>query len=415
MLERLSPGKRNWALAGLSAALLWFAWSVRAVLNPLILGYLLAYILNPMVGNLERRGWGRRAAANLIFVSFFVVLTAVGATVLQQGSALVRDLTTSDLATEVRRSLPEWVRGMLGGEADAAEEEADAGGAVEVGGSGDVEPQTAGPVAETDPAVDPTMGEALAEALGQLWTEIRAEQASDVRELALRQAGTVWPWLRSFFGSLLALGTLLFLLPIYAYFLLFELDRIHEFVLRYVPAREKERLSRIAGQMGEVLASFFRGRLLICVLKGAVVTAGLWIAGVPYFVLLGMGSGFLALAPFVGPLLGFAGAFLLVLAEEGWLVAGLKTGVVFGLAEVIEGYVLLPRILGNSLGLHPVVVLASVFVGGAALGMFGFLIAVPLAAAAVIVARELVLPALADWADEGGAGDEDGDGGGDGS
>ena len=72
----------------------------------------------------------------------------------------------------------------------------------------------------------------------------------------------------------------------------------------------------------------------------------------------------------------------------------------FGVAELIEGYVLLPAILGDSLGLHPVVVLLSVFVGGAALGMFGFLIALPLAAALVIIAREMVLPALADFADE---------------
>ncbi len=74
----------------------------------------------------------------------------------------------------------------------------------------------------------------------------------------------------------------------------------------------------------------------------------------------------------------------------------------FGLGEVIEGYVLVPKILGNSLGLHPVVVMVSVFAGGAALGMFGLLIAIPLTASLVIVTRELVLPALAQFADEDG-------------
>ena len=78
----------------------------------------------------------------------------------------------------------------------------------------------------------------------------------------------------------------------------------------------------------------------------------------------------------------------------------IKTGLIFGVAEILEGYVFMPRILGDSLGLHPVAILASVFVGGAALGMFGFLIAVPLTAALLIFIRELVLPALADWADE---------------
>jgi predicted PurR-regulated permease PerM len=66
----------------------------------------------------------------------------------------------------------------------------------------------------------------------------------------------------------------------------------------------------------------------------------------------------------------------------------------------MEGYVLVPKILGDSLGLHPVVVFVTVFVGGASLGMFGFLLALPIMACIVILVRELVLPALADFADE---------------
>ena len=157
--------------------------------------------------------------------------------------------------------------------------------------------------------------------------------------------------------------------------------------------------------------------MLICLLKGGVITAGLFAVQVPYAVFLGMGSGFLSLVPFVGPVFGFAAAFVLAAfppgavevtaaAAEGpsvWvpiLWALLRTGGVFVAAELLEGYVLLPKILGDSLGLHPVVVLASIFIGGAALGMFGFLIALPLTAALVILVREMVLPALADFADE---------------
>ena len=80
----------------------------------------------------------------------------------------------------------------------------------------------------------------------------------------------------------------------------------------------------------------------------------------------------------------------------------IRTVSVFGVAEMLEGYVLVPKVLGESLGLHPVVVLASVFVGGAALGMFGFLIALPLTAVLVILAKEFVLPAMAAFADEDG-------------
>jgi len=400
MLERLSRHKRNLVLLGLAVVVLWFSWTVRSVLNPLILGYLLAYILSPMVQNLERRGWGRRAAANLIFVSFFALAGAVLLAVVHQGRGLVRDLASTDLVEEVRRNLPTWVGGLLeDGEALIAGEpessEAGAGGARESA----PEPQVNGQVPdEALPAVEPSLREALTETLRELWSEIRTEGPS--RELALRQATTVWPYLRSFFGSVMALLTLLFTLPIYAYFLLFELDGIHAFVLRHVPKRERARFERVGTQLGEVLASFFRGRLTICVLKGALITVGLWLCGVPYFAFLGMASGMLSLAPFVGPMLGFVLALLLAVARDGLLLGLLEAGTVFGLAELVEGYVLLPRILGNSLGLHPVVILASVFVGGAALGMFGFLIAVPITAALVIVTREMVLPALRAWADE---------------
>ena len=195
------------------------------------------------------------------------------------------------------------------------------------------------------------------------------------------------------------------LLPVYTYFLLFELERIHELVRQHVPKRERERVTRIGRRVGEVIASFFRGRLLICLLKGLVLAFGLTILQVPYGFLLGVLSGFLSLVPFVGPMIGFGATFLISLQGADpesagiWMSLALIGGV-FMLAEILEGYVFIPKILGDSLGLHPVVILLSVFVGGAALGFFGFLIAVPLAATLIILFRELVMPALEDFAEE---------------
>ena len=113
----------------------------------------------------------------------------------------------------------------------------------------------------------------------------------------------------------------------------------------------------------------------------------------------------MSLIPFVGPFIGFALTFLISLQGadlEGsgiWVLLALVGGL-FMLAEILEGYVFIPKILGDSLGLHPVVILLAVFVGGAALGFFGFLIAIPLAAAVIILFRELVMPALEDFAEE---------------
>lgn len=394
MLERLSPTKRNLALAALGLLVVWFSWTVRTVLNPVILGYLLAFVLNPMVQALERRGWGRRAAANLIFLAFFVGASLIGLVVFWQARALVRDVSESDFLQRAWERVEEEAGSFLGREED-----------VEADAEGDV----VGEPSEEEVASTPEKKEAAL--MARILRELQKEET---QQRAIAGATAVWPYVSSFFGSVVALITLLILLPVYAYFLLFELDRIHSFVYRYIPRREKERFARIGRQVGEVLAHFFRGRLLICVLKGAVITVGLLIVQVPYAVFLGMGSGFLALIPFVGPLIGFVAAFLMAAFPPGtggvveseaaaWVPiawAAARTGAVFVIGELLEGYVFLPKVLGDSLGLHPVVVLASVFIGGAALGMFGFLIAIPLTAALVILGREMVLPALADFADE---------------
>lgn len=400
MLERLSPKTRNLALAALGLIVVWFSWTVRAVLNPVILGYLLAFVLNPMVQGLESRGWKRRSSANAIFLAFFLLATLTGLAVFWQGRALVRDIGESDSFQNGWSQVEDWASDFLAGE--------------ETEGSGDeskAEPEPIEDEASEEEQAPSAIGDEDMATIERLVSALTEEQN---QARAIEGAAVAWPYLRSFFGSLVALATLLALLPIYAYFLLFELDRIHAFVYRYIPKTEKDRFSRIGRQIGEVLASFFRGRLLICVLKGAVITLGLWIVGVPYAVFLGMGSGFLSLVPFVGPMVGFTAAFALASFPPGgveivnpdqaaWVPlvwALVKTGSVFVIAELLEGYVFLPKVLGDSLGLHPVVVLASIFIGGAALGMFGFLIALPLTAALVIIGREMVLPAMADFADE---------------
>jgi predicted PurR-regulated permease PerM len=157
---------------------------------------------------------------------------------------------------------------------------------------------------------------------------------------------------------------------------------------------------RIGGQIGEVLANFFRGRLLVCVAKGTFLTVGLYACGVDYALLLGMGTGFLSLVPFVGSAIGFVMALLVGMLEHSVVESLLRVGIVFALAELFENYVLIPKILGNSLGLHPIIVIFSLMAGAASLGMFGLLVALPLTATLVILGREFLLPTLAELADK---------------
>jgi predicted PurR-regulated permease PerM len=180
---------------------------------------------------------------------------------------------------------------------------------------------------------------------------------------------------------------------------LVELERISSFVRRYIPRGERARFSRIGSQITEMLGNFFRGRMLVCLLKGLVLAVVLALAGFPYSLLVGVVGGLLSLVPFVGPFVGYLLAFLLGLLEFSLGECLVRLAIVYTVGELMEGYVLLPRVLGDSMGLHPIVVIASLMVFGAAFGMFGMLLALPLTSAAVILARELVLPALAEIAD----------------
>ncbi len=453
MLERLSRERRNAALGILAVVLSVFAWSVRDVLNPLLLAYLLAFMAHPAVLNLERRGWSRMGAVNVIYAVLFAGTLLLSLGLWAQGNQLVRRMGTGDadgaqgLMVKLDQRFENFVEkykdrapiawildeeDATGGDEETAEtlsgERSEDSEAVQGGDPSDVlegaEASEAlngsgneGPPPGDVPAGATARDEADAQAgttrggtsyfvqfIQRVWDDVsRGNQQARAGPVALRGAGSLMGVLSHWFGSVMGFFTLLFLLPIYTWYLLFELERIHGFVRRYVPDREKARVTRIGSEIGEVIAGFFRGRLVVCLLKGLLIAFGLWVTGLPYALFLGLFAGFLSLVPFIGALFGFVFAFLVLVLEPGpndLLALALKTGIVFGVAEMIEGYVLMPKILGDTLGLHPLVVFVSVFVGGSALGMFGFLVALPLTAALIILCRELVLPALAEFADE---------------
>jgi predicted PurR-regulated permease PerM len=371
MIERLPRHWRNVALLVLALLVLWFCWSIRTVINPLLLGYLFAYILHPAVRRLEQRGFSRRNAVLLIFLAGFLVAGTITVGIGLQTKNLVRDVVTDEgvrqqistqfeeLRARLDRQFPdlipdarempdlagaiEWVRNYMGRHEDAAQR---AGAVTVVGAKG------------------------IFELFGDL------------------------------FRTLIGIGGLFLLVPLYTYYMLFELGRVNAWVQKYIPRMERERMTRVASQIGAVLSSFFRGRLVVCLLKGIVIAIGLFIADVPYAFLFGMVGGFLSIIPFVGPMIAFAGAFMVGVIDHGVVNSAVRTGIVFGLAEILEGYVFIPKIMGDSLGLHEVVVLFALIAGGASLGMFGILISLPLAATIAILFREFVVPALTAWVEE---------------
>jgi predicted PurR-regulated permease PerM len=378
MLERLPRARRNLVLFVLGVLAAWFAWIVRTVLNPLLCGYLLAYILLPLVARVERRGHSRRAAVNLIFMTGFVLALLVFVGVAWQLRAFAIDVYANakdaataapgeglPLSTTLQNRLDEFT-GTLNGWG-----------------------------LEVERWTVPDL-----EGLRELARRLLAEYGEQAGRAGLTFAGHSLAFLARLLGGIVSVLALLFLVPLYTYYFLFVIADLHNSVQRYFPRRERARIARVFERIGEVISSFFRGRLAVAFGKGLFLAIGLSLLGMPYGFLFGILSGALSIIPFIGALAGFVLALAVGILDHGVIGSAWRAALVFGAGELFEGYVLVPRILGDRLGLHPLVVFFALLSGGAALGMLGLLIALPLTATLVILFQEFVAPALRQFADE---------------
>lgn len=419
MLEQLSKERRNWVLLALGVLALWLAWSLRAVINPLLLGYLMAFIANPMVRSLESRGWQHRNAVAAVFAGSFLVTAGILLGLFLQSRSLIEDLLRTAGEPEVAAveepgapadaqagSAPQGLPEESEGPAEGSGPEGVAAEGSEEDGEAEAPGMLQSWLDRADGWLDSLPG---AELLPDLPSE--AEVTSGLSQWLLSDSeggdsvgvqalSVIASNLRRLLDALFGIGELVLLVPLYAFFWMFELDQLHAWIRRHLPWRHRGQLVRFSGKVGDIVSSFFRGRLVVCVLKGAYLTLFLTLAGVPYPLLLGMAGGFLSLIPFVGGALAFVlglCAGLLVYGPVGALIAA---GLAFGSAELIEGYILVPKILGKTLGLSEVGVLFAVTAGGALLGLFGVIVALPLAAAIKVAFQEFVEPALQEFAEE---------------
>ena len=215
MIENLSKTKRNVALSVIAVLVIWFSWTVRTVLNPVLLAYIFASTLHPLVQRMEKRGWKRRTAVNLIFAGFSLLLLSISLGLYSQGRMMVRDVFDKDidLIGRIERSFDEFVEEHHGLFATLLPEQDTTQPAGE--GTTAVEAADAASGAD-DSSEEPGAFSELLRGAGDALTD---EQFGAGR-MALKGAGSAWSLLQVWFGSVLSFLTLTLLLPIYTYFLL---------------------------------------------------------------------------------------------------------------------------------------------------------------------------------------------------
>jgi predicted PurR-regulated permease PerM len=200
---------------------------------------------------------------------------------------------------------------------------------------------------------------------------------------ALSRTGTVVGSLAS--GAATLLGWALFVL-IVSFYLLHDLKRVVPSITELLPAGYASDAQRLAAEIGPIWNAFLRGQVMLALVMGVVVGLSMWVVGVRYPLVLGLLAGLLEFIPVIGPFIAGAVAVLVALFQPsnyfGWnpvYFALLVVGVQMLLSQ-LENNFLVPRIIGGSLNLHPVLILVGAIVGASLAGLTGLLLAAPLLA-----------------------------------
>jgi predicted PurR-regulated permease PerM len=358
------------AIASVIALIVAAVWGLSRLLDvlspvlwPLAVAAVVACLLSPLVDWLEKRNVPRTRAIVLVFIFAFALVACVLASVIPQVV-----VETQQLAAKV----PEYSERLQ---------------------------QRIGKLIAEPPAFLRHFMPAPSSAA----TDANSPAATG--NPALASAAT---WLT---GTLSALGSWLFskigkvasgfgilaglaLIPVYAFYFLLEKRGIQNHWKEYLPVRDsaaKEEIVFVLDSINRYLVAFFRGQVLVAMCDAVLYTIGFLIVGVNYAFLLGFAAVFLTIIPYLGALVIFITALTLTFVQYGDWAHPLMVLGVFAVVQTLEGFVISPKIIGDRVGLHPLVIIIAVMAGTTLLGgILGGVLAIPLAAALrVIMARYL--------------------------
>ena len=344
MVARASEGARMalpvreqvtyWGVAAAATfAVLWFLGDV---ILPFVLGAAVAYFLDPVADRLERLGLSRALAVAAISAAAVLVIVIVALLIIP--SIIAQAIALFEIAPQLAQDLQEFLGRHL--------------------------PSLYEP--------DSTLHQAL-----QSVAETVRERGVQILQTALSSA-----------ASLLNIVVLLVVAPVVAVYLLYDWDHMVERIDHLLPRDHAPIIRRLAAEIDATLASFVRGMGMVCVILGTYYAVALMLVGLQFGLVVGALAGLVTFIPYVGAILGGALALGLALFQfwGEWLSIALVAAI-FVSGQVIEGNFLTPRLVGSSVGLHPVWLIFALSAFGTLFGFVGMLVAVPVAAALGVIAR----------------------------
>jgi len=310
-------------------------------LLPFVAGMVLAYFLDPVADRLEKIGFSRLMATIVILFAFVVSLVL--------GLVILIPVLATQLADFIEK-LPQYLT------------------------------QLQGLITNFDPewlrdnfGVDPSN---LREGLNSLLT-------SGVGLLT-----TVFTSLWSSATALFSIAGLFIVTPVVAFYMLLDWDRMIAIIDSWVPRDYVGTVRKIATDINASTAGFVRGQGTLCLVLGLMYAFGLTLTGLNFGILIGLFAGLISFIPYVGSLVGLVLSVGLAFVQfwPDWTMI-VAVACVFFTGQFIEGNILQPRLVGKSVGLHPVWLMFALFAFGALFGFVGLLIAVPAAAAVAVLVR----------------------------
>jgi predicted PurR-regulated permease PerM len=325
---------KYWGIA--AAVFLLFLWVLGDVVLPFVLGGAIAYFLDPVADRLERLGLSRAAATALITLAvvlvFVLALLLILPTLARQTTALVE--TAPELFKQLQGFLAERFPDLM------------------------------------------DENSALRSSLSGIGETIR-QRGGELVEAAI---GT--------FSSVLNVVLLIVIVPVVAFYLLLDWDRMVAEVDRLLPRDHAPTIRRLAAEIDATLAGFVRGQGTVCLILGTYYALALMLVGLPFGMVIGLIAGLLTFIPYVGALIGGVLSIGLALFQfwgDWWMI--LLVAAIFQVGQLVEGNILTPKLVGGSVGLHPVWLIFALSAFGALFGFVGLLVAVPVAAAIGVLAR----------------------------
>lgn len=327
-----------WLLA--LAVVIAFLMVFRSILLPFIAGMALAYFLDPVADWFERRGFSRMMAT-LAILATFVALFAVSLIV------LIPILVTQ--AADLGGRIPGYITQLQ--------------------------------------ALLMSESNLLPSWIGDQLGQIKDSFAALLKEGA-GLVGTIFQQIWNSGMALLDIAALFVVTPVVAFYLLLDWDNMIEKVDDWVPRDNVDTVRHLARQIDATIAGFVRGQGSVCIILGLIYAVGLSIVGLNFGLLIGLFAGLISFIPYVGSLVGLVLALIVAVVQfwPDFIMIGAVIAV-FAVGQFFEGNILQPRLVGKSVGLHPVWLMFALFAFGALFGFVGMLIAVPAAASFGVLVR----------------------------